>query len=855
MDVTWSMVYNTAMILPLIQTKLFVPVVHPNAVARPHLLEQIQAGVCGKLTLVSAPAGYGKTSLIAAWAAQVDHPVAWVSLDSGDNEPRRFLTYLIAAIQRDNPSIGVLADEVLRGTQTADPATIITLLLNDLTACEQQWVVVLDDYHLISTDAIHQAMELWLAHAPAHVHLMVLTRSDPPFKLPMLRVRQQLNEVRTAALQFSLDETQCLLGDIEATTLDQLHTQTEGWVAALQLAAISFEQTTAPLWVSGRHRYVVDYLVDEVLNGLPLRTREFLFQTCFLQRFSSGLCDAVTECTDSQLMLNKLEKANLFLIPLDTERQWFRYHHLFAEFLRTRDEYLYTSHYQRAARWCLKYEWYDEAMVYAQMAEDWGIVRNILLQSYDSLIRHGQIATIQQWLSVFPEVFIVADYELSMFQAWVAFFRGDVTSAHRWLSVAITHHKGSSLPGELISLQAFLTIDAGDLINASDLVQYALACIADDDPMRGILMLNLAQIEWGLGRLDGVLLACEQGVHLCRQQHNLFGVAHILTTWQQLLLSTGQCTRLIQLSQQSLDWFAPCSVFCYAPLLGLGAAAYMHNDLVAARESAGEALRLIKLLNDQNSLVTGCILLARIEMAEGMTTAAIQRINTLLEQVDYPLTSATLKSMRADFSLRIGDVHSAEIWAQQTDFSVETVPHQATVSELTTFVRVLLVQRQFDDALVLLERLVTYARQFDYTTHLIRLYCLLARVHHGLGDQQRALAMLRYAVQLAAPEQLVRVFLDEDVSLQILLPFARDTAPAFVDLLIEPATDLPEALTNREREILQLIAMGFSNNEISQRLVVSVGTIKTHSHHIYGKLGVRNRVEAVDRARQLNLLD
>ncbi|MEM8534296.1 MAG: LuxR C-terminal-related transcriptional regulator [Chloroflexota bacterium] len=843
------------MVFPLIQTKLFIPVAQPSAVARPHLLEQIQAGVQGKLTLVSAPAGYGKTSLVAAWAAQVDHPVAWVSLDPADNEPRRFLAYLIAAIQRGNPSIGVLADEVLRGAQTADPATIITLLLNDLTACEQQWVVVLDDYHLISTDAIHQAMELWLAHAPAHVHLMVLTRSDPPFRLPMLRVRQQLNEVRTPALQFSLGETQRLLGEIESATLDQLHTQTEGWVAALQLAAISFEQTTAPLQVSGRHRYVVDYLVDEVLNGLPDRTREFLFQTCFLQRFSSELCDAVTERTDSQLMLNELEQANLFLIPLDTERQWFRYHHLFAEFLQTRDEHLHTSRYQRAAHWCLEHEWYDEAMLYAQMAEDWEIARRILAQTYDSLMMHGQIATIQEWLSVFPEAFVVADYDLSVCQAWASFFRGDVTHAHHWLSVAISHNTNASLPGELISLQAFLTIDSGHLTSAYELVQHALACVPDDDQLRGILMLNLAQIEWNLGRLDAALLACEQGVHLCRQQHNLFGVANVLSTWQQLLMIAGQRTRLVQLAQQSLEWFAPHSVLHYAPLLGSGFAAYMHNDLVSARQSTVEAIRLSTLLGDQNSLMTESLLLAQIEMAEGMSTTAIQRINTLLEQVSYPLTHTFLTAIRAGFFLRVGNVHSATVWAQQTGFSVETVPHQAIVLELMTFVRVLLVQRQFDEALVLLDRLVTQARESGHMIALIGSYCLLARVHYALGDQQQATAMLHRAVQLAAPEQLVHVFLDEDVGLQTLLPFVRDTAPTFVDLLIEPVTDLREALTDREREILQLIATGLSNSEIAQRLVVSVGTVKTHSHHIYSKLGVRNRVEAVDRARQLNLLD
>ena len=849
------MVYNRVMVFPLIQTKLFIPVVQPNAVARPHLLEQIQSGLRGKMTLVSAPAGYGKTSLIAAWAAQVDYPVAWVSLDSADNEPRRFLAYLIAAIQLCNPSIGVLADEVLQGAQTVDPATIITLLLNDLTACDQQWVVVLDDYHLISADDIHQAMELWLAHAPAHVHLVLLTRSDPPFKLPMLRVRQQLSEVRTSALQFSMDETQRLLGEIELTTLDQLHTQTEGWVAGLQLAAISLEQVGAPLRVSGRHRYVVDYLVDEVLNGLPHRTREFLFQTCFLQRFSSELCDTVTERTDSQLMLNELEKANLFLIPLDTERQWFRYHHLFAEFLQTRDHHLHMSHYQRAARWCLEHEWYDEAMLYAQMAEDWDTARHILLQTYDSLIRHGQIATIQQWLSVFPEAFVVANYELSMFQAWAAFFRGNATQVHHWLWIAMSHCKDSSLPSELISLQAFLTIDAGDLVNARDLVQHALAYVTDDESLRGILMLNLAQIEWGLDHLEAAILACEQGVNLCRQQHNLFGVANILSLWQQLLVITGERTRLVQLSQESLNWFAPHSVLRYASLLGLGSAAYMHNDLVAARESAVEALRLITLLGDQNSMVTGHTLLAQIEMASGMMTAAIQRVDTLLNQISHPLTCASLTSMRVGFFLRIGDVHPAMIWAQQTDFSVETIPHRTTVLELITFVRVLLVQRRFDDALVLLDRLVTYVQQFGHTIKLVHLYCLLTRVHHALGDQQQALAMLHRAVQLAAPEQLVRAFLDEDVSLQTLLPSVRNTAPAFVALLIEPATDISEALTDREREILQLIAMGLSNNEIAQRLVVSVGTIKTHSHHIYGKLGVRNRVEAVDRARQLNLLD
>ena len=849
------MVYNTAMISPLIQTKLFIPVVQPNAVTRPHLLEQIQSGVQGKLTLVSAPAGYGKTSLVAAWAAQVDHPVAWVSLDSADNESRRFLAYLIAAIQLRDPSIVVLADEVLRGAQTADPATIITLLLNDLTACEQQWVVVLDDYHLISTDSIHQAMELWLTHAPAHVHLMVLTRNDPPFRLPMLRVRQQLNEVRTPALQFSLDETKRLLGEIESATLDQLHTQTEGWVAALQLAAISLEQVAAPLQVSGRHRYVVDYLVDEVLNGLPHRTREFLFQTCFLQRFSSELCDAVTERTDSQLMLNELEKSNLFLVPLDTERQWFRYHHLFAEFLQTRDDYLHTSHYQRAARWCLGHEWYDEAMVYAQMAEDWDIARHILAQTYDSLMVHGQIATIQQWLSVFPEAFVAADYELSVCQAWAAFFRGDVTKAHRWLSVAMSHNMNSSLPGELISLQAFLTIDSGHLSSAHELVQHALACVPDHDQLRGILMLNLAQIEWNLGRLDAALLACEQGVHICRQQHNLFGLANVLSTLQQLLMIAGQRTRLVQLAQQSLDWFAPHSVLHYAPLLGSGFAAYMHNDLVSARQSTIEAIRLSTLLGDQNSMTTGSILLAQIEMAEGMTTAAIQRIDTLLERVDHPLMSAIVTSIRAGFFLRTGDIHSATIWAEQAGFSVETVPHQAIVLELMTFVRVLLVQRQFDEALVLLDRLVTQARESGHMIALIGSCCLLARVHQALGDQHQALAMLRWAVQLAAPEQLVRVFLDEDVSLQTLLPFVRDTASAFVALLVEPATDTPESLTGREREILQLIAMGLSNSEIAQRLVVSVGTVKTHSHHIYGKLSVRNRVEAVDRARQLNLLD
>src|SRR5512146_1709397 len=331
---------------PILATKLFIPLARPGIVPRPHLIERLNAGVAGgsKLTLISASAGFGKTTLVSEWIANCGRPVAWLSLDEGDNDPTRFLVYLVAAFQTIGANIGKGMSEILQSPQLPPIESILTILLNDITAMKDNFILVLDDYHVIDSQPVDQSLAFLVDHLPPQMHLVITTREDPSLPLPRYRARGQLTELRAADLRFTPEEAGAFLNqmmnlNLSAEDIAALETRTEGWIAGLQLAALSLQaRDDIARFIqafTGSHRFVLDYLVEEVLQRQPEPIRSFLLQTALLDRLCAPLCNAVTEREDGKEMLDVLERSNLFLIPLDDKRQWYRYHYLFADVLQT----------------------------------------------------------------------------------------------------------------------------------------------------------------------------------------------------------------------------------------------------------------------------------------------------------------------------------------------------------------------------------------------------------------------------------------------------------------------------------------------------------------------------------------
>ncbi len=900
----------------LVTTKLRAPRTRPNLVERPRLREILAAGEGRALTLVSAPAGFGKTTLLAEWSEDRSDggiPVAWVSLDESDNDPARFLTYLVGALQEIEEAIGEGVLASLRSPQPPHVEAVMGALINDLAEVPHEITVVLDDYHLIHSDPVHEAVSFLIEHLPDNVRLVISGRTDPPLPLPRLRARDQMAELRAADLRFTPDEATAFLGDVMGLPLSEgdiaaLEEITEGWVAALQLAALSMQDREDVSGFvesfSGSNRHVLDFLAEEVLERQPREVREFLLSTSVLERMSAPLCDALTGRSDGQERLERLDRENLFVVALDDERRWYRYHHLFADFLRGRlrresPEQIGESHL-RAASWYEREGWAFEAVEHALAAGDAERTARLVEYYAQPLLLRGEVATVERWLAALPAGLVRSRPRLSLARAIWALIGGRVdevepllTDAERALAdqpheppVDETAGVLANVPGKVAQLRAELARMRGDAERAIGFAQQALAHAGEGDwYLRYLSRGNLAEATLMQGRVGEAEHALADLVRdPWASGPNRYFAVRACYALGQAQRGQGRLGAALQTYRQGLELATeadqpPLSAAGLAHV-GLAEILREQNKLDAALEHATEGVALCRQLGYAEPLVTSLTVLAWVRQARGDQAGALEaigeaeRILPSLEVVVDLIFPVAVQ--RARLLLAQGEVSAAARWAAERGLGVEDEPSYPREREHLVLARVLLAEGKPEQALRLLERLLAAAEAAGRTGSVIEILALQALALWAGNRKEPAVNTLARALALAEPEGYVRTFADEETAtgdlLSMTLEVRRRRPPAATDRVSAPylarvqaalaqgrarpdaEIRLPESLSGRELEVLALIAAGRSNQEIANKLFVSVTTVKTHVNNLYRKLDARSRIQAVARAREMGLL-
>ena len=901
----------------LVATKFHIP--RAGFVPRPRLLARLAQGIGGGLTVVCTPAGFGKTTVLGDWVRRSRRPAAWLSLDVGDNDPVRFWRYVAAALERARPGTGAPVAALLRGTPSPPPEALATAVINELmiVPAEGSVALVLDDYHLIGAAAVHESVTFLLDRLPPGLRLVLASRADPPLPLARLRGGGQLAELRAEDLRFTVDETAAFLRgatglDLPAASVATLQDRTEGWAVGLQLAALSLQGRSDPAGFvaafAGTHRYVLDYLTEEVLARQPEAVVRFLLETSVLDRLCGPLCDAVTGRTDSQQLLEALERASLFVVPLDEVRRWWRYHHLFADLLRARLARERPTRvpelHRAAAAWHDEHGSADDAVRHALAAGDAGRAARLVERHVEMLLRRSEGATLHGWLSALPAGTVRSRPRLCLAQAVTTVVASRVEAVEPLLAQAESAfavgdrepHEPSvgqalsvlaNVPASIAFLRADLARLRGDAARAVECDRRALRHLGEGDwLLRSHVAWNLAVADWLHGRLASAELALAEVFADRRAAGEGYLAVRVCYDLGQVQRARGRLDAALGTYQQGLE-IASKAGHQLPPAgiahVGLAEVLYERDDLAAAYEHADRGVALCRQLAFTQTLASGLALLARIRQAQGDAAGAWEAISQA-EQVEVSPQVTTLLNpvpvWRARLLLAIGEVAEAARWARGRGLAAEDEPGYPREGEYLALARVLLAERAPGRALRLLDRLHARAAAQGRTSSVIEVAALQALARAAGGDQGAALAALAEAVALAAPESFVRVFADEGPPMSRLLGRlaaaqrgGRVTLPAvvsprYLDRLARavkpagpraapratPGTAGVAGLSGRELEVLRLLAEGKSNRQIADDLVVAVDTAKKHVVHILGKLAAANRTQAVARARALGLL-
>ena len=920
--------------IPLLQTKLHIPPLRVDRLSRPRLLARLEEGLRPetRLILLSAPAGYGKTALLAEWArAQRDGGlrVAWLSLEESENDPARFWTYLLAAIETVAPDVGQGARTMLQsaGSPLAPlrSEAIATLLINALAGLEGL-LLVLDDVHLIDEPAVHRGLAYLVDHLPPAVHLAIASRADPPLPLSRLRARNQLLELRVTDLRFVPGEVAAFLNDAIGLDLspDQvaaLDAQVEGWAVGLQMASLALQATArrtraggdTDTFLSGlarTQRYVLDYLADEVLTAQPAATQAFLLRTSVLERLCGPLCDALLEAPgEGAAILREIERAGLSITALDERQEWYRYHPLFASLLRKRlaerEPHQIPVLQRRASAWHEAHGSIAEAIEYALAAADYPRAARLIESQAEATLMASGHATVSRWVEALPDELVRARPQLCVAHAWALLLSGRAPArVEARLHEATSGRMADEVDGEVAALRSLLALLGGRIAEAIALAQLALERLPQERAfLRGVAADTLGIAYLSAGELDAAQGALETAVALARQGGNtmmavaaLCNLAGMRVLRGQLRLAGANYRRALEWSISSAGQRLPVAA---KALLGLGELAREWNDLDAAARYLTDALALCAQYGEIGALVCALTLArvyrARADKGRGDEVRAEERMReaeaiaaaTRITEIDDRLVAAA----RARLWIEDGDTDRAAAWAREQGLDVggageaglEGTPIDYNLREVEylTLARLALAQGEPEQALTLLQLLEREAAQRGRTRRLVEILALeslaLSRVHAGAEEADRAgdtLVTLGRALALAEPEGYVRTFLDEGPPMAHLLYRAaeRGIAADYVGRLLaafaterqsfeaaaETATapsPLVEPLSDRELEVLVLIAEGLANREIAEQLYISLSTVKSHAANIYGKLSVHKRTEAVARAHAWGILD
>ncbi len=931
---TTGLAYNSPMVdsprqmaatSPLLETKLYIPKWRPGLVSRPGLIENLDQATERKLTLVSAPAGFGKTTLLAEWLAAAprsERPAAWVSLDQSDNDPALFWAYFISALQTVQSGVGVSALSLLHSPQPPPIEAVLTTLINEISPIQDDFVLILDDYHVIDARPIHGAIAFFLDHLPPQMHLVIASRSDPPLRLARLRGRGELTELRAFDLRFTPDEAASFLNDVmglevSADDVTALETRTEGWIAGLQLAALSMQgRDDIPGFItafSGDDRYIVDYLVEEVLQRQPEHVRSFLLQTSILDRLSGPLCNAVTGREDGKGMLEALERGNLFVVPLDDKRQWYRYHHLFADVLRVHSMEEQSDRvpilHQRAAAWFEERGMAAEAIEQARAAGDHETVARLLSANFEEFQRIGQYASISSWSASLPEEMVQKRPRLALIYAAGELVSGDNLQAARRLTswaedaISVIEDGGGfdpsddvdgtvvgfegleALKGEVLALKLFHSARKLPPEEVAEIAGQALELLPPNHRVRGTIQMISSGLQMEPRDMRSALPNLGRVVDEARRAQNPTMLAGVLTRRGQVSVAMGRLEDGRRSYEEAL--LAGQKVSTEAGLLmcslhtGLAEVLLERADLAGATHHAAKALEFASKSPTRSPVLYGRTTAAQVLLAAGDTKAATEQLEEAQEFVrgsSDSRFSSFLSSVVLRIYCRTDNLEAAADVARDRELSTDVAVDRDNEEEMTAYARYLVARGDYGDAEQVLSRVLPIVRDDGRVQHEIHALVLQALAYELLGERAPALESLGRATMLGEPGRFNRTFTGEGQVITGLVEALADVvrrgrgpaeagSPSYLAYLgretgIRPETasaqaaaaGLAEPLTPREVEILRLVAGGMRNQEIADHLFISLSTVKRHIANTYGKLDVSHRTGAVARANELNLL-
>jgi LuxR family transcriptional regulator, maltose regulon positive regulatory protein len=943
----------------ILATKLYILPLRPKVVSRPRLIERLNEGLPRKLTLISAPAGFGKTTLVSEWLATCARPAAWLSLDEGDNDLTRFLTYFVTALQTIVPAIGEGMLAVLQSSQPAGiplgPESMLTALLNEITTIADDFVLVLDDYHVIDATPVNHALTFLLEYLPPQMHLVITTRDDPQLALARYRARGQLTEMRATDLRFSLAEAVQFLDQVMGLSLSAaesatLETRTEGWIAGLQLAALSMQGhqdvTKFIQEFAGDHRYIVDYLVEEVLQRQPEPVRSFLLQTAILDRLSGPLCDAVTGQAEGKARLDALERGNFFVVPLDDKRHWYRYHHLFAEVLSAYLREEQPDHvpilHRRACEWYEQNGQRADAIRHALAAEDFERAGALIELAVPEMRRSRQEAALLGWLKALPDELVRARPVLSVHYAAALLSGGELEGvearlrdAERWLDmtagrraqeapsphpdlsrgaaregshppetgpesfddaqdelrrrmVVVDEEEFRRLPGSIAIYCAGYALARGDVAGTITYAWRALDLMPEQEHLgRGSAAGLLGLAFWASGDLEAAHRTYAEGMASLQRAGHIADAINGAIALADIRIAQGRLHEAMRTYEQALQLATEQGT----PVPRGVADMYVGmSELYRERDNLNTATQYLLQSKEQGAhpgmpqnRYRWRVAMARIREAEGDLDGALD----LLHEAERLYVSDLSPSVRPVTALKTrvwvaqGRLGEALDWVREQGLSTHDDLSYLREFEHITLARILLERYKSDraghslfEAMGLLARLLRAAEAGGRTGRVIEILALQALAHDVQGNISAALIPLQQALMLAEPQGYVRIFVDEGPPMaqlleqaakhgiapnyvrQLLTAFgkAEDSTPVNQVLLAQRTHSAIEPLSERELEVLKLLATELNGPEIAHRLMVSLSTMRTHTNNIYSKLEVNNRRAATRRAEELNLL-
>jgi LuxR family maltose regulon positive regulatory protein len=866
-------------------------------------MERLAVTSACKLTLVSAPAGFGKSTLLASWVSEHKQSakIAWLSLDDTDNDLTRFLTYLVAALQTMAPGLGKGTAATIQSPGGINIEAVLTTLINEVSEISQDFVLILDDFHVIESPEIDKTTNYLIENMPANLHLVIASRIDPSLPLSRWRVNGQVCELRANDLRFTSEEAADFLNgimhlDLTSEDVLALENRTEGWIAGLQLAALSMQSLQGRVELhnfirsfAGSHRYIQDYLTDEVLRRQPNETRDFLVQTSILKGFNASLCSAVTGVENCQEILEELEAANLFLVPLDGDRNWYRYHHLFADLLKQRlklsqDHDMQELHL-RAREWYSQQGQDRDALQHSLLAEDFETAAELINQLAMEVVQKGEYQTVSGWINALPESIQKSHPYLWALDVWALRMEGKFDAAESKIAeveeaIEDPAHAGSedleNIVGLINSHKAYIAFIRGDLDNSVAVARKSLTQL----PPGLVVIQTLTTLYLGValryqGKLQEALEIYTDALKLGRQLTGssiaVFCFLHLSDLYHDL----GKLSKSKEMAEQAIQFTAqhtgkPDWPFTGHAYVSIGRILRQWGQLTEALEFINRGVALCRQWNVADVLAIGCMEYADISFSLGDKEQAHKALQESFHiyQEFSPWGSGLIAAHQAKHSLGFGEVKPAVDWLKELDLDADSQIDISREIEFLTMARVYIVKDQLDEALALLDRLNRLSEELGKIPTLLETLILQAQALFIRGDTQEAFKKLEQALAIGETENYFQIFVDEGSQMaEIFSRYVKVGEKSdYVRMLLaafeyaktgaspRPAQPLIDPLSPREIEVLQLLAQGLTNREISERLFLALDTVKGHNRNIYGKLGVHNRTQAINKAISLKIL-